>query len=61
MITQCVPRVEGENIAIYFKGYTSELNMQHNYIIIRSNFYIKKELNHDYCFPSTQCVLISIL
>lgn len=41
MITQCVPRVEGENIAIYFKGYPSELNTQHNYIIIRSNFYIK--------------------
>lgn len=41
MITQCGPRVERENIPIYFKGYTSKLNMQHNYIIVWSNFYIR--------------------
>lgn len=40
MLMQCVPRVEGENIPIYFKGYTSKLNMQHNCIIIWPNFYI---------------------
>lgn len=41
MLAQCVPRVEGENIPIYLKGYTSKLNTQHNCIIIWPNFYIR--------------------
>lgn len=38
MVAPCVPGVAGKNIPIYFKGYTSKLNMQYDYIITRCKF-----------------------